>query len=97
MWISVSIINPLMALAIIAVLPLATVGAHQESLLSYLGHEAGGSWLSTLISIDAVMVLSGAVLTSFIGVTGLMKRMALDRILPQFLIKENKKEALQEF
>lgn len=91
MWISVSIINPLMALAIIAVLPLATVGAHQESLLSYLGHEAGGSWLSTLISIDAVMVLSGAVLTSFIGVTGLMKRMALDRILPQFLIKENKK------
>ncbi len=90
MWLAVSIINPLMALAIIVVLPLATVGEHKESLLSYLGNEAGGSWLAILISIDAVMVLCGAVLTSFIGVTGLMKRMALDRILPQFLLKENK-------
>jgi amino acid transporter len=91
MWLAVSIINPLMALAIIAVIPIATVGEHQESLLSYMGHVTGGSWLSTLISIDAVMVLSGAVLTSYIGVTGLMKRMALDRILPQVLIKENKR------
>lgn len=91
MWLAVSIINPLIALAVIAVFPLATVGEHQESLLSYLGQEAGGSWLATLISIDAVLVLCGAVLTSFIGVTGLMKRMTLDRIFPQFLIKENKR------
>jgi len=91
MWLAVTVINPLMALAIIAVLPLAVVGEHQESLLSYLGREAGGNWLATLISIDAVMVLCGAVLTSFIGVSGLMKRMSLDRILPQVLIKENKK------
>lgn len=89
MWLAVSIINPLMAFAIIAVLPLAKIGEHQESLLSFLGQEAGGSWLATLISIDAVLVLSGAVLTSFIGVTGLMKRMVFDRIFPQFLLKEN--------
>ena len=38
---------------------------------------------------DAVAVLSGAVLTSFVGVSGLMKRMTLDRILPQFFLKEN--------
>ncbi|HNO05401.1 MAG TPA: amino acid permease, partial [Flavobacteriales bacterium] len=42
-------------------------------------------------SIDAVVVLCGAVLTSYVGVTGLIKRMTLDRILPQFLLKENKR------
>ncbi len=91
MWLAVSIINPLMALAIIAVIPIQAVGPNQESLLSYVGGRAGGTTLSTIISVDAVLVLSGAVLTSYIGVSGLMKRMTLDRILPQFLIKENAK------
>ncbi|MDZ4668615.1 MAG: APC family permease [bacterium] len=90
MWIAVSIINPLMALAIIAVMPIGQVGEHREALLSHLGNITGGVYMAKLISIDAVLVLSGAVLTSFIGVGGLIKRMALDRILPQFLIKENK-------
>ena len=91
MWLAVTIINPLMAFAIIAVVPIAVVGEHQEALLSHLGNTTGGIFLSTLISVDAVLVLSGAVLTSFIGVSGLMKRMALDRILPQLLLKENSK------
>ena len=47
----------------------------------------GGKILSTIISINAVTVLSGAVLTSFVGVNGLIKRMTLDRILPQFFLK----------
>jgi len=46
--------------------------------------------LGLLVSLDAVLVLSGAVLTSFVGVTGLVRRMALDRVLPQFLLRENK-------
>lgn len=90
MWIAVSVINPLMALVIIGVIPLIDVGDHKETLLSHLGNITGGSNLSMLISIDAVLVLSGAVLTSYIGVSGLMKRMSLDRILPQALLKENK-------
>jgi amino acid transporter len=44
----------------------------------------GGSWLAYLISIDAVLVLCGAVLTSFVGVSGLLNRMTLDRILPNY-------------
>jgi hypothetical protein len=40
--------------------------------------------------VDAVLVLSGAVLTSYVGVTGLMRRMSLDRCLPQFLLDENR-------
>lgn len=91
MWIAVSVLNPLIALLAIAVMPVADVEDHQQSLLSYMGSLTGGKWLASLISINAVTVLSGAVLTSFVGVNGLMKRMTLDRILPQFFLKENKR------
>ncbi len=89
MWIAVTVINPLIAILAIAVIPIAEIGEHKESLLSFLGKQTGGNWLAWVISIDAVLVLSGAVLTSFVGVGGLMKRMTLDRVLPQLLLKEN--------
>ena len=41
------------------------------------------------MSLDALFVLSGAVLTSYVGVLGLVRRMALDRCLPQFLLRRN--------
>ncbi len=91
MWVAVSIINPLMALTAILVLPLGDAIHHKEALLSFLGYSTSGKWLSTIISIDATLVLSGAVLTSYVGVGGLIKRMTLDRILPQSLLKENKR------
>ncbi|MEZ4758503.1 MAG: amino acid permease [Flavobacteriales bacterium] len=91
MWTAVSIINPLMALMAVLVIPLAQVQDNQEALLSFMGERAGGAWLGTLISIDATLVLCGAVLTSFVGVSGLIRRMTLDRILPQFLLKENRR------
>lgn len=91
MWVAVSVINPLMALAIIAVIPMVEVGQHKEALLSHIGNVTGGPFLATAISLDAVLVLSGAVLTSYVGVAGLMKRMSLDRILPQVLLKENRR------
>ncbi len=93
MWIVVSIFNPLIAFLAIAALPMVEIGEHKETLLSHMGEMAGGSWLSYVISVDAVLVLSGAVLTSFVGVSGLMKRMALDRILPHFFLKENKRHS----
>jgi len=91
MWIVVTVFNPLMAFLALAVIPMATIEQNQESLLSFMGDLSGGSWLSVLISIDAALVLSGAVLTSFIGVNGLVERMTLDRVLPPFLLKKNKK------
>lgn len=91
MWIVVSIFNPLLAFLILSVIPIPEVTEHAQALLAYLGTETGGPWLKWLISIDAVIVLSGAVLTSYVGVSGLVKRMTLDRCLPQFLLKENKK------
>ena len=91
MWIAVSILNPLIAFLAIGIMPITEVDSHQQSLLSYMASLSGGKWLATLISINAVTVLSGAVLTSFVGVNGLIKRMTLDRILPQFLLQVNKR------
>ena len=67
------------------------VPGHREDLLAHMGELAGGSWLAYVISIDATLVLSGAVLTSFVGVTGLVRRMTLDRVLPQALLKQNRR------
>jgi amino acid transporter len=91
MWILVIIINPLIALLAVAIIPVGDAAAHQSAFLSYMGRRTGGIWLATVVSFDAALVLSGAVLTSFIGVSGLMKRMTLDRVFPQMLLKENKK------
>jgi amino acid transporter len=90
MWAIVSFFNPVLALLLICIIPLAEVGAHKESLLAYLGQTTGGTWLAILISVDAVLVLCGAVLTSFVGVSGLLNRMTLDRILPNYFLKQNK-------
>jgi amino acid transporter len=93
MWIVVSIFNPLIAFSALAIIPIANVAGNQEALLAHMGEISGGTWLSWFISIDAAFVLSGAVLTSFVGVGGLVQRMALDRTLPQFLLKLNKRKS----
>jgi amino acid transporter len=93
MWAIVSVINPLMAIFALALftLPILQSNEYQNTLLIEMGNHVGGKWVAYLIAIDAFLVLSGAVLTSFIGVTGLLERMALDRIMPQFFLKKNKK------
>lgn len=91
MWIAVSVLNPLMAILAISIMPISEVETYKNSFLSHMAELTGGKILSTIISINAVTVLSGAVLTSFVGVNGLIKRMTLDRILPQFFLKENKR------
>ncbi|MBI1289090.1 MAG: amino acid permease [Flavobacteriales bacterium] len=89
MWIVVTVFNPLMAFLALAIIPIEAVEGNQEALLSYMGDVTGGKWLSVLISVDAALVLSGAVLTSYVGVSGLVERITLDRILPPFLLKRN--------
>tara|TARA_R110000868_G_scaffold119310_6_gene316023 strand:- start:38441 stop:40171 length:1731 start_codon:yes stop_codon:yes gene_type:complete len=90
MWIVVTIFNPLIAFLALAIIPMSEINTNQEALLSYMGDISGGNWLSILVGIDAALVLSGAVLTSYVGVGGLMERMALDRVLPKFVLKKNK-------
>ena len=93
MWIVVSVFNPLIAFLALGLLPQEVIHNNQEAMLSFLGETSGGKWLGWLVGIDASLVLSGAVLTSYVGVGGLMERMALDRILPSFLLKRNKKKS----
>ncbi len=93
MWAVVSFFNPVIALLALCIIPLAQVGEHRESFLAFLGATAGGSWLGWLISVDAVLVLSGAVLTSFVGVTGLVERITLDRVLPNYFLAKNRRGA----
>jgi hypothetical protein len=97
MWIAVSIFNPAMAFLALALIPvdlMQTDKAYETQLLAQMGLKAAGGGnlglaFSRLISIDAILVLSGAVLTSFVGVNGLVRRMTLDRCLPQSLMKTN--------
>lgn len=89
MWVLVIIINPIIALLAISIMPLEAVAGHEEAFLSFMGYQTAGSWLALIVSLDAALVLSGAVLTAFIGVNGLIKRMTLDRIFPQAILKEN--------
>lgn len=89
MWILVMVINPMIALIAVSIMPLDAVRGHEEAFLSFMGNLTAGKWLAIVVSFDAALVLSGAVLTAFIGVSGLMKRMTLDRIFPQILLKEN--------
>jgi amino acid transporter len=91
MWVLVLIINPMIALLAVSIMPLDVVPLHQAAFLSFMGKQTAGNWLALVVSLDAALVLSGAVLTAFIGVNGLMKRMTLDRIFPQALLKENAK------
>ncbi|MGV6845983.1 MAG: APC family permease [Lutibacter sp.] len=91
MWVVVSIINPIMAIFALALFSLSTLqsDAYQNTLLVEMASYVGGKGVAILISIDAFLVLSGAVLTSFVGVSGLLERMTLDRIMPQFFLKKN--------
>jgi len=89
MWVAVAVFNPLISLLSLGLIPLVVIQGVPPDLLAQMGDRSWGSILRIWISIDAVLVLSGAVLTSYVGVTGLMKRMSLDRCLPQFLLAKN--------
>lgn len=91
MLIAVAIFNPLISVLSLNLLPLDKIILHKDYLLSEMAHLMGGNTFKMIIVLDAAAVLSGAVLTSFVGVTGLVQRMALDQVLPQFLLKKNRK------
>ncbi len=91
MWIIVSIVNPLIALFALSLFSITSLSGwdYQNTLLIEMWKIVWSNNLAYLISVDAFLVLSWAVLTSYIWVTWLFERITLDRILPQFLIKKN--------
>jgi len=93
MLIGVTIFNPLIALVVLSTMSLGSINNAQNFLLADSARVLGGSFFANLVSIDAFIVLWGAVLTAFVGVSGLMHRMAGDACLPAILAKQNKRGA----
>ena len=91
MWLAVTIFNPLIALLALGIMPVAEITHFQDDMLSQAGLLVGGHFFSDLIIVDAFLVLSGAVLTSYVGITGLVYRMTLDQCFPPFFLKTNRR------
>ncbi len=91
MLIGVAIFNPLIALAVLNTLPFDAISDAKDFLLSNAAFTLGGSLFQFVIVVDAFLVLAGAVLTSYVGVSGLLSRMAEDNCLPIFLNKQNRR------
>ncbi|KAG7375300.1 hypothetical protein PHYPSEUDO_001999 [Phytophthora pseudosyringae] len=89
MWALSSTFNVVYSLLALAVVPLDTIISNQSTLLSLMARLSGGRWLEILVAIDAFGVLAGAVLTAYVGINGLFQRLAIDRVLPSFLLKVN--------
>ena len=91
MLIAVAIINPLVSILSLSLLPLADIVTYKYYLLSEMADLMAGQTFKVIIVLNATLVLSGAVLTSYVGVTGLVHRMALDQVLPQFFLKKSRR------
>ena len=91
MLVDVGVINPLTSILSLCMLPVATIIVFKDCLLSEMAYMMGGQGFKIIVVLDAAAVLSGAVLTSFVGVTGLVHRMTLDQCLPQFLLKKSRR------
>lgn len=89
MWIIVGFFNPVMGFLSQFILPIPEIIENRTNVLAHMGAKMGGDWLGIVVSADAVLVLCGSVLTSYVGVIGLVRRMALDRCLPQVIKAEN--------
>ncbi|GMH69681.1 hypothetical protein TL16_g05218 [Triparma laevis f. inornata] len=104
MWRGVMIFNPLLSLISFAALPIDVITVNKDTVLAgtaeiighwirksldFPEHFQVGEIFSFWVSIDAFVVLAGAVLTSYVGINGLIRRMAMDRCLPQILLYKN--------
>ncbi|KAG2392564.1 hypothetical protein C9374_011289 [Naegleria lovaniensis] len=91
MWTLVSFFNPVLCFISLCALPLSqlTDPKQNASLLSQVGRASAGPWLQILLSFDAALVLSGGVLTAYVGIVGLVRQMSMDRALPAFFLQVN--------
>lgn len=89
MWIAITVINPALAVLSMGVVPIEVLVKNSNYSLAFVGNTAIGEWFRTLIVIDAALVLAGAVLTAYVGITGMHRRLALDRIMPHFFLTVN--------
>jgi len=89
MWYCVFILNPLTAMVVLSVLPIASINANYKDAIAKTAYFSGGKYFGYWMSFDAALVLGGSVLTSFVGVTGLVRRLSLDHSLPRVFLHTN--------
>ena len=86
MLLGVLIFNPLITFVLLHLLDMGTIAVAKDFVLSEAAFAVGGQALKIIVVIDAFLVLSGAVLASFVGATGLLYRMTLDHCLPSSIL-----------
>ena len=105
MWMGVVVFNPLLSLISFAAMPLNDILENKDTVLARMAgivgrwlqsrlriseeHVSIGSMFSLIISVDAFIVLAAALLTGYVGINGLIRRMSMDRCLPQFFLISN--------
>jgi amino acid transporter len=104
MWAGVMFFNPLLSLISFSALDVTEIMEHKNTVLARTAHTMG-HWIQTqlhfpehfimgpifsfIVSIDAFIVLAAALLTGYVGINGLIRRMSMDRCLPQFFLIKN--------
>ncbi|EIN12814.1 hypothetical protein PUNSTDRAFT_28714, partial [Punctularia strigosozonata HHB-11173 SS5] len=81
------VLNGLIMLLVLALVPLETV-LSGANILSVLAELALGRWLRIWIVVDAVIVLSGGVLTGILSACELLQRLAHDRVIPRYFLSK---------
>ena len=89
MWVSVAFFNPVIGVLAMTVLPMDKIYTYTSNLLGPMADVVGGPYLEAFICIDGAIVLAGSVLTAYVGIGGLIQRMAQDRCLPSFILAKN--------
>jgi amino acid transporter len=75
------------------VMPLDFIYEHPGDLLARMADILGGNGAKVLVVVDAIVVLCGGVLAAYVGVSSLLKTLATDSILPNFLSLTNTRNA----
>ncbi|KAI8893869.1 amino acid permease-domain-containing protein [Globomyces pollinis-pini] len=92
MWWLSTLLNAPLTLLALAIMPMDVIKSSSANVLSLMGDFAlsgTNTWLGYLVSVDAVLVLCAGILSGFIGVAGLIEKMARDRVLPAFVLIKN--------
>ena len=105
MWMGVAIFNPLLSLISFSAMPLDEIIENKDTVLTHMAGIVGewlqhrlsiseeyisiGTLFKYVVSLDAFIVLAAALLTGYVGINGLIRRMSMDRCLPQFFLITN--------
>ncbi|KAF8635626.1 hypothetical protein AX15_000265 [Amanita polypyramis BW_CC] len=79
-------LNTILVILLLAVMPLQEVDA-SANVLSVLSEVVAGRWLRVCVVVDAIVVLSGGILTGILSACELLGQLAQSRVLPRtFLV-----------